>query len=341
MFDIELLKQEMLTGIIRDFQETNLMLVASGILPRRTKEGHSVSWDIEVVPRDIDTFEGRHSPAGTRNPVVINQQSASLIRTFKSKTMQGSLLIYLRRPGSEDRQVVAQDEVTRQLRWLNRLIERQNEFLIARALQGSIAVTVDQIAITIDYNFTVGVNLNLVIGGGNNNVPTAWTDPTADIIADLTKLISSQEEQSGFTPTTVWTSREVIQTIMKNNQVVALFGQTQAAVEAVKSGTISDFMGMRWIGYNGTFKNSVGTITRFIDKRDIIMTPQPDEEWGWMCEGSDAVPTDDKRGIREVVGRYSYSTLVENPASIALFAGEKRLPLIVNPLAVYVTRVTA
>lgn len=341
MYDIELLKQEKLTGIIREFQPRNLRLVESGILPVQTKGGHSAAWDIESIPRDLGTFEGRHSPAGMRSMLTVGQQNASLIRTFKSKTMQGSLLIDLRLPGTDDRQVVAQDEVTRNLRDLQMLIDRQNEFLIAGALQGSLAVTVDKVPLTISYGFTVDLNLNLTIGGAGNNVPLAWTDPTSDIIGDITKLKVSMTEQSGFDPRTVWTSSEVIAAMMKNNKIVSIIGGTSAAAEAVRTGTIAEFMGMRWIAYDGAFKNSAGAITRYIDKRDIIMVPDPSDEWGLMNVGSDAIPTDDKRGIREVMGRYAYSTLVENPASIAIFAGEKRLPIIRNPLAVYRTRVTA
>ncbi len=341
MFNIELLKTEVLTGIIRDFQERNLRLVGSGILPVQNKFGHSTSWDIEVVPRDIDNFEGRHSAAGVRNPTVIAQQAANLIRTFKSKNLPGSMLIDLRNPGGEQRQRVAEDEVSRQLRSLQRLIDRQNEFLIAGALGGSIAVTVDQVALTIDYGFTTSVNLNLVIGGGGNNVAVAWTVSTADIIGGVEKLKASMTEQSGFEPTTVWTSSEVMAALMKNDKVVAIVGGSAAAAESLRTGVIEQFLGLRWVVYNGAFKTSAGAITRYLDKRDIFMVPDADPEWGYMCVGSDAIPTDDKRSIREVQGRYAYSSLIENPASVSLFAGEKRLPIIGNPLAVYRTRVTA
>lgn len=340
MIDVELLRQEQLIDLINEFQEEDLQMVASGVLPSQSGVGRSFNWDILGVPRDIDTFEGHLSPAGTRAMEVISNQTATLARTFKSVFVPGGVLMDLRNPGTETRQRIAQDRIGIELQALGKLINRQNEFLISQALQDKLVVTIDGLAHTISYFFSATHKL-LVIGGGGGNAPLAWTDPAADVVTDIRVWKVRIAEDSGFVPTTVWTSSEVIDALIKNDFVQSYFASTQAGVQALTEGRIGRFMGLNWIAFDGTFKNSAGAITRYLDKRDLIMMPNSNPEWGFFRLGSDVIPTDDKRNMTEVIGRYAYSTLTENPAAIALFAGEQRLPIIRIPDALLVARVLA
>lgn len=330
MIDVDLLKMDTLIDMINEFQPVNLRLTPSGILPPQSAAGQEFSWDILGIERDIGKFEGKVSPAGVRKLQVIKQQSARLARTFKSTAVPGTVLIDLRNPGSEQRQRVAQDQIGRELMALTRLIDRQNEFMIASALQGSLAITIDELSHTIDYGFSAS---HLPTPGGAT-IPLAWDDPAADITGALDRIINLIEEDAGFTPTTVWTSREVISALIRNDFVQSYFASTPAGVQALTEGTIGRFHGLNWIAFNGTFKPEGGSATRYIPKEQAIFTPDPDPEWGFMRVGSDVIPNDDKRSMQEVIGRYSYSTLVENPASIGLFAGEVRLPIIRIPDAI-------
>lgn len=339
MFDVSLLRQENLTDLIREFQPEDLLFIKSGLFPSRSQMGNTHLWDVLGQPRDIGTFEGIHSPAGPRNLQIIRQQTAQLIRTFKSAAVQGSLLIQLRQPGSNSMQRVAEDTIARELKAHSELIMRQDEFLMARALTGQIAVTIDKLAHTIDYGFTTDSNRNLTIGGAGNNVPVAWSTTTANIIEDIRKLKKFHANNSGFMPKRVWTTTDVIAAMLRNDDLQTFFGSTESGVRALEEGMIKRFMGMDWIAYDSSFINAASNVENYIDPNQILMVPEPNTEWGYMAEGSDAIPKDDKRGINEVQGMYSYSTLVENPASIGIFAGKVRLPVIRIPLAVSVTRV--
>ncbi len=338
MIDVELLRQEQLIDLINEFQEEDLQIQASGILPVQSGVGRSFNWDILGVPRDIDTFEGHMSPAGTRAMEVINNQTATLARTFKSVFVPGGVLMDLRNPGTDTRQTIAQDRIGLELQALGKLINRQNEFLISQALQDKLSVTIDGLTHPISYFFSATHKL-LTIGGGGDNAPLAWTDPAADVLTDIRKWKVRIAEDSGFVPTQVWTSSEVIDSLIRNDFVQSYFASTPAGVQALTEGVIGRFMGLNWTAYDGTFKDSVGTITRYIDKRDLVMMPNANPEWGFFRMGSDVIPTDDKRNMTEVIGRYAFSTLTENPPSVALFAGEVRLPIIRIPDALLIARV--
>jgi hypothetical protein len=338
MFDVSLLRQENLTDLIREFQPEELLFSRSGLLPVRTQEGNVHGWDVMGIPRDIGVFQGLHSPAGPRNLQIVKQQTAALIRTFVFAGVQGSLLLQLRQPGSESKQRIAEDTIARELRAHAELIMRQDEFLMSQAFTGIVNVTIDKVAHQIDYGFVDTENRNLVIGGAGNNVPVAWSTTTANIIEDVRKLKKWHANNSGFTAKRVWCGSDVIAAMMRNDDLQTFFGGTESGVRALEQGHIAKFMGLEWVAYDSSFL--VGsTVTNYIDPNQIIMLPDPNPEWGYMAVGTDVIPKDDKRGMQEVLDMYSYSTLIENPASIGIFAGKVRIPVLRIPKAVSVTKV--
>lgn len=338
MIDVELLRQETLIDMINDFQPGNLQLVASGILPVVTAAGDNFSWDIEKVQRDVDAFEGKLSPAGTRAMKIIANRTARLIRSFKSTFIPGGVLVDLRNPGTTQRQTIAEDTVGRESQALANLLDRQNEFLIAKALQDDLSVKIDDLTHAVSYEFSA-THKNLTPGGGGQNVPLVWNDPGADIVADIRRFRTLISEDSGFDPVTVWTSSEVIDALIKNDFVQSYFASTPAGVQALTEGSIGRFYGLNWRAYDQTYVDSAGAVQRFIPKDRIIITPAPSNIWGFLRRGSDVIPTDDKQSIHEVIGRYSYSDITMNPASIALYAGEVRMPIIRRPDAILVAKV--
>lgn len=337
MIDVELLRQETLTGIIRDFQPTGLRLQENNVLQRQEEAGATVVWDIEKTARDLGDFQGAHSPAQPEKMEVIGQRSAQLARTFRTRRIKGSILRDLRRPGSMERERIAQARVGRELLAMTRKIDRQNEFMIASALQGTLDMTIDKVAHSVDYGFPAS---HLPVVGGAT-IPLEWDDPAANITEDIEKIQQLIEEDSGFTPRMVICSREVIGSLIRNDFVQSYFASTPQGVEALTRGTIGEFFGLRWIAYNGTFKDSAGVVTRYIPRKQAIFLPESDLEWGRFQVGSDVIPSDDRSQMNEVIGRYSYSKVDDDPAALVLFGGEVRLPIITNPNAIVSAEVLA
>lgn len=333
MLDVDLLRKQTLTDMINEFKVENLSAIL-GLLPRQEGVGQEFNWDILGVERDVDTFEGKLSPAGQRKMAVIGNQGARLARTFKSTFVPGGVLMDLRNPGSEDRQRVAEDRIGAELRAHAALIDRQNAFMICRALQGTLAMTIDGLAHSIDYG--IPASHKLTIGAG---IPVSWGDPAADIVKDIRTIKTLPAEDAGETLGIALAPSEVIETLIKNDFVGSFFASTQAGVKAMEDGMIGRFQGLNWFAFDHTFKNEGGSVTRYLDRNKVVFIPTPDPEWGFMRVGSDVIPTDDKKGMQEVIGRYSYSTLSENPASVGLYSGEVRLPVIRKPAAIVVATV--
>ncbi|MCE5281961.1 MAG: major capsid protein [Deltaproteobacteria bacterium] len=325
--DNDLLRQPTLTDMIRDFDtDGGLKLVNAGILPEKSVVGQSITWDIERAQRDVAQFEGKHSKSTPRKLSVIGQRAANLARSFKSTQIAGSYLMDLRNPGTMDRQRIAQDEVGRETLQLRNVFDRQDEFMIAGAIQGLLNITIDGIAHSIDYGFAADHKFAPATPAAN--IPTLWSDPTADVIDDLTRILKRVALDSGAALSDAWTSRDVIAAILKNNAFLNYFGQTPAGAEAIRTGTISGFFGLNWHVYEGTYQNDGGPVTLHVPAEKIIFTP-PARPENYMAVGTDVAK--DGEALTEVQGLYEYSTVTDDPPGINLFAGKVRLPIIRRP----------
>jgi hypothetical protein len=331
MFDVKILKRPALTGIIQDFKDPQRhVFTESGILPETPVDGDQISWDIEVVDRDVAKFQGMHSPAGVRRLTKFSNKSATLARTFTSKNVKGTLLKNLREPGSDQKMEIAESIVAREVQKFARYLNRQNEFMRASALQGSIAMTIDGLAHSVDYGFAAA---------HTPTAPTLWSDPAADIIGDLSTWKLLIAEDSGYDPTMAFISAEIMRNMLKNDQIMSYFASTPQGGDYMKEGKIGRLMGLDFMEANHGYVPDGGSFTRYLDYKKMIIVPPPDPEWGDFAVGTDVVPTDDRGDIEEVQGRYSFSNVEINPASLQLFAGEVRLPIIRNPNAIVVPTV--
>jgi hypothetical protein len=331
MFDTKILKRPAMTGVIRDYKDPeSYPFTQAGILPETSTDGDQISWDIEVVSRDVDKFEGIHSPAGVRKVTKYSTNAAQLARTFKSKNIKGSILKNLREPGSDEKMEIAENMVAREIQKFRKLLNRQNEYMRAGALQGTLAMTIDGISHSIDY------------GIDSSHKPTAstlWSNPAANVVKDLNDWKTLIEEDSGYAAAWVFCSSEVMTDLVKNDDIMTYFGSTPAGGDYMKEGKIARLAGLNFVEHNATYKPEGGSPTRYLDKTKIVIVPAADMEWGDFVVGTDVVPSDDRSEIVEVAGMYSYSNVEINPASIQLFAGMVRLPIIRNPNAIVVATV--
>lgn len=335
--DTDLLKQDTLTGIITTYKAGPLELMTSGLFPPGPSfEGDLAEWD-EIDPlRDIDSFEGPVSPAGVRQAQIIAHRAARPLRTKKTILIYGKVLSYLRNPGSDRFQRVAEDEVTRQLANLNSLLDRQTEFLIARAIADNVNVTIDDHLVNIpmnvpaDHKFTVAADF-----------PLHWSDNAAKLPNDIEKVIQKVQEDSGYTIKTAWISSKIMINMINNDKFEQMFGGSQSGADIMRTGMINEFMGINWRVYNRTFTNSAGNQERYLDEKTVHFVPDPDGEWSMMLNGGDTIPTDDKRNIVQVMGKYSYSSVLDDPVAVALYVGETRLGVMPIPNAIATAKVLA
>lgn len=332
--DIDLLTQPSMTELIREFKEGPLPLMNAGLFPMQPIEGRIATWDIEKVKRDIPVFTGPQGAALPRETEVIDVQESRMLRWFQSTQIKGGTLIGLRRPGTTQFQQIAEDDVGKKTRSLRRARDRAMEFTIARALTGTIDITLNGLAHNISMAFDP--SHILTIGSG---IPLAWDDPAADITIDLSKIKVLPMEDAGYPIWRAYTSPEVMEAMIRNDFVQTYFASTNHGSDFMREGKIGRFWGIDWFEYSATFKPDGGSPTRYIDKRKIVFVPEPDGEWSELQTGTDVIPADDRRDVQEVSGMYSYTKINDNPAGITVFAGDNWLPVIKIPDAVVVATV--
>jgi hypothetical protein len=337
MFEIDLLKREAMTAMVRDFEtDPGLRLLNSGIFGTpQGVEGDTITWDIEAIERDVDNFEGLLSQAGTRQMRRIGQQTATLVRTFKSKFIPGAVLQNLRNPGSTSRAQVAQGTIAREAMSLREIIDRQTEWLLSQCIQGSIALTVDGISVTID--MAIPAANEFTVGGG---IPVSWGDPAAKITTDLEAIIRSVEELSGYTPKRAYTSRKILDAMVNNDVIQFVLSGNQKGREMLETGSIGTFWGIDWIPYSVTSKGlgSADPVVRHIDEDRIVFLPEA-PGWNKFFSSPELVPSDDRKTMVEENGIVAYSDVTLNPVSGVIYAAHKRLPVLTVPAAVAIADV--
>ena len=334
--DVDLLTQPSMTRMIQDFKPGPLPLTTSGLFPVQLVEGRVAEWDIEKVLRDIPVFVGPLSAAVPRETETIDVQESRMVRWFQSTQVKGGTLIGLRRPGSNEFQTIAEDDIGRKTRSLRRSRDRAVEFTMAGALQDSIDITLGGIDISITMDIPAAHKLT--IGGG---IPLDWNNPAADITTDLTKIKRLPVENAGYPIWRAFTSPEVMNAMIRNDFIQTYFASTPAAGDFMREGKIGVFWGIEWIEYDATFKPEGGSVTRYIDKNRVIFVPRPDGEWSELQNGTDVIPTDDRRDMQKVSGIYSYTKINDNPAGVTIFAGDNWLPILKIPEAVVMADVLA
>jgi hypothetical protein len=339
VIDVDLLKRENIIGIIDEFEREEMAFSGSGVLPVQSGPGQLFGWDIMALRRDIAGLQGRHSQAQPRQLTAIGHQDVTLARSFLSRGLPGSVFMDLRDPGSDSRQSAAEDTVARELREMDSDIARVNEFLIAGALQGTIVTTIDGLPLSIDYQIPAATNVFTIGGAPAVNIPVTWEDPSADIVDDLRRMKRAIQRGSGRPAKQAWASSRTIAAMTKNDTVKDFFRGTANASQVLREGTLGRFMGLDWREVDTVFEDNVGALQEFLPEERIIVTPAPSADWGFMREGSDIVPADDRQSMEEVVGRYGYSNLEVNPALLQLFMGEIRLPVIRIPAALVIANI--
>ena len=327
--DNELLSMEALDAMIAEHKKpASLLLTARGIFSPEEEVGQTVGWDIEKAELDVQGFEGLASSATPRKTQVIGHRDATLIRTFKSKRIVGNTLIDLRNPGSQSREAIAGARVARELNSLLTFFDRQDEFLRARALQGSIAVVIDRTPYTIDYGF---------LGGEHEITPNPrWSDTGADIESDIARAVKAIAQDSGQEAVYALCGSDVVAAIMRNDRVTEYFSKTPAGTAYMQTRNMGQFQGLEWLVDDQIYKPDGGSNTPYVNPKDVIIFPAASPDWSTFRTGSDVIPSDDRQSIVEKVGRYSYHDVAINPAAIDIFAGVVRLPIVKNVGAVAV-----
>ena len=336
MIELDILKQEAILGMIEEREREDMVFQSSGLLPEESGVGQTFGWDILGVDRDIANFSGRLSAATPRALKVIGHQAASLARSFFVTPIPGGIFMDLRGAGGDTRQKAAENQIALENEALAGVIDRQNEFMYARAIQDDLSITLDSgagatLSIDIDYGQPAACQFD-AFGAGDDEIPVTWENPAADIATDVRRIKRAVKRQSGKTLTDAWVSERIMVAMCKNDTVKDWIRANPGASAAIlQENVIVRAFGLNWHVIDETFVDGAGDTQYYLPETRAVFTPKPNRSWGFFRKGSDIIPSDDGRSMVEVIGRYGYADLAKDPASLKLFQGEVRLPIMRIP----------
>ncbi len=337
MLDETLLHWENLTRLVNDYKPQGTPLLEMGLFPKNSIEGQQAQIDIIKINRTKSSSVGKRASSKTIAPEVIKRQPITLTRTFENVPLPGSTLLNLRNPGSFQLQKIAADQVAREVKKMGRRIDFMKEFFMASAIQGSVTDTMDGGgSFTADFAFPA--NHKLTVGGGElaaDVLTKAWSDQSARISYDVTKIRQQAREDSGFEIDTVVVGPEIMDALVNNDLVVNYLRSTAEGIAFVKNGMRGELFGVKWLEYGASYKDDAGTVHRFLPSGTACFLPAPDPLVAEMLSGDDVIPTPNKMDIQSINGRYSYASIIDDPAGIKLMAGEVFFPVIYVPGAFF------
>ncbi len=342
MIELDSLKSETIQGIIEDREREDLVFQSTGLLPEEKGVGQFFGWDIYGVERDIEKFSGRLSAATPRGLKVIGHQTATLARTFISKHLPGGIFMDLRGAGGDARQSAAEGQIALETTELARAIDRQNEFMYAKAIQDDLSLTLDSgVSVSVDYGMPAA-NKFVRSNDPNVGIPVSWENPAAKISQDVRRIKRAVKRSSGYTLTDAWVSPRIMAALCLNDDVKDWIRANPGVSSAVLTeGMIVRAFGLNWHEIDETYLDGNDVVQYFLPEVRVVFTPKPRRDWGFWRTGSDIIPKDDRTGLQEVIGQYGYADIITNPGSLVMYQGLVRLPIIRIPGALARAEVTA
>lgn len=176
------------------------------------------------------------------------------------------------------------------------------------------------------------------------------TNPTPDILNQLLGLKEAAIELTGFPLTHAFYGKNIPRYIANDPVMQSIIRGSSKVAEQALSATIPEAVGeLKWIQSNyAHYYDQNGAMQRWIGPNQIVFTPDPSEEWYELIEGTYPVPrsiqlASDMQSvlgnIQQVAGPFSYAQITTNPVGIQHFAGDTFLPIVKNPLVVWIVTV--
>jgi hypothetical protein len=268
----------------------------------------------------------------------MGQRATRCITSKEHKFLSGGELSRLRKPGTLEPLLQVQDYIAREQLALDRRNAVLREQCLGMMFRGSLSLTGRTTSVNVTYGVpaantpTINSTWANATGGGTDG--KAWSDKTANIVADIKALKRLSIRASGWRIEHAWISEQMSSLMMQNQTVQPYLGMADAIAVIGKEGYIQRFMGINWHVYDDGWLNSAGTFVPFVQDTEVLFTPEPDPNWMGTFEGRTEVPAGDEKSLVEVGGKYSYSTIEKDPAGFKLIVGDTFMPALFVPGAV-------
>ncbi len=322
--------------------------------------GRNFSYDIFDHTRKMAQFRAPGSPSGRGNLQPVGNVAGRICRIYEDILIPYERIYNGRALGGPQGSIdkgglryIAGQQMTLATRFQN-----TREFMVSRALRGAFGIKSVGDAWTaveagngdydIDFRIPAGNKSKLDMLGAGDIIGTSWDNAAAPIFDDLCAINAAFENLHGWPLQHVWISSVGWGYVLANTQVKALggtsntpFAQYDRVTETADDGKPVNEMyavlrGVPWIKWhiNDSVLEVDGTNTKFIDDTHAIFTPEPDNDWFEMLEGSEPVVERDGEGVIEPYGLHTWGKTISNPAAMNIFALDNCFPALKVPKCV-------
>lgn len=306
--ELSILQHQVMTAVVRKFPTPQF--IGKKMFPETKIDTDTAKWEEIHQNRDMADYV---VPDGESNIVArlgIVQKTATVACLKEKKSLKGSTLAWLRKPGTEHDKL-AEQAVRDELADLDSRLEFRREWARWQALSGTLTVSQERVKFVVNYG---------IAGSHKPTVGTNWSDISADILGDLTDWKILIQKDSGEQATTLYINSIVMEYMVKNTGIKGLMGE-QLKTQILQSGYITRVIGIDLIVYDAGWVPAGGSFTKFIgDDVAIMVTTSP------FAEEQIAPSTDPKSGYRP--GKFSKSWVEEDPAGIWVLEELNSLPII-------------
>jgi len=325
--ELEILHHKVLTRTVTDFAFPELL--GLGLFPEERVEGITAQWDILSPARQKGTFRVPGEPAARVELERVGSRTASCILMLLEKALDEATLAWLRLAGEED-VASARARITAEEAALARRIDLAKEWAVWQALTGQLVIDQPNLKLTVDYGLDES---------HKPEVSTSWSSSSADIPADVRAWKKLIAQDSGYIAGEAFVNEGVMESMVKNENVKDVIGETSLKEQLAQEGYITRFLGLNWHVYDAGYLDASDTFHSFIPDDTVIFLPSQ-KVYGRMQVGTQEVPAGYSETVR-VYGRFAYAVTQSNPPGVNLYVGENFLPVITLPGAVVCADVSA
>ena len=299
-------------------------------------EGNVAMWDIEKPIIEIDTDFTTNS--GEAQPVKMGSygtRSQRMPVTFKFNSLDPGILSQLRAPGQTRRVKAGREYIVREQAAMQRRFGAYlDEYLLSKALTGTLTIKINGVSVAIDY------------GVPASHKPTSsasWATTTTNVLDDLTEWKRIIRKDTGLEPRYAICNQGVMNYLIRNEYVKNLIGQTSLGIQIAENGNMTKFHGLQWIVLDHHYAQEGATErfdTPFIANDKQFILPDFSPEWIRMQRGTIVIPNQQRTDVMDVQGPVMWSRVTDSPTGVTLYYKNARLPVVPLPSAIVYADVT-
>lgn len=324
-------------------------------------EFDSGSYTITRGTRTVAKRSPYGGAAHNRKLVEVGEQSVKLVHSFESIFIDPRVFMQLRQKDTYERDVKL-SEIMRQVAEFTANFQNLRISMLASMLAKG-AIYFDADGSLLPSSSGADVTVDYLVPANNQNqlngiIDVSWSNPDADIPTQLSQLDEQSLQDTGKPIKVAFYGRKIPRYLAQNTFAAEYLARNPGANadylnlkgERLGGRVPQGLFGLQWIPVNTSFfEDSSATNQTWFGVDQVTFTPEIDESWYELLEGSIPVPTTIDviqnvesldSNVRMAQGMFAYAQVSANPVNLSIYHGDTVLPMCKNGAAMYVSDVT-